>query len=140
MATYQLVGSQDPAGRIDRVEVESPTEENPEGKVLELHGAPQELSDDQYSKLSRFVRLQPVKAEEQADPQYVDQPGVKLESLSTDVPPDPGTAPDVGALDKEGLQAELARVQAEGHLQDVDPKANKADLQDSLRKYHGQEA
>jgi hypothetical protein len=62
------------------------------------------------------------------------------ESLSTDVPPDPGTAPDVGALDKEGLQAELARVQAEGHLQDVDPKANKADLQDSLRKYHGQEA
>jgi hypothetical protein len=40
MATYQLVGSQDPASRIDRVEVESPTEENPEGKVLELHGAP----------------------------------------------------------------------------------------------------
>jgi hypothetical protein len=140
MATYQLVGSQDPASRIDRVEVESPSEEYPEGKILELHGAPQELSDEQYSKLSRYVRLQPVKADAEAEVHYVDQPGVKFESLSTDSPPDPGTAPEVGSLNKEELVTELERVQAEGHLQDVSPKANKDELAKALREYHGQEA
>jgi hypothetical protein len=140
MATYQLVGSQNPDSRIDRVEVESPTEENPDGKVLELHGAPRELSDDQYAKLSRFVKLQPVPAEEAAEVQYVDQPGVNLTSMSTDVPPDLGTAPDVGSLDKEGLQTELARLQGDGYLQDVDPKSTKDKLADALRKFHGQEA
>lgn len=140
MAAYQLVGAQDPANRIDRWVVESPSEENPDGKVLELHGAPVELSPEQYAVGSRFMRLQPVKAEETPEPQFIDQPGVNLTSLSTDVPPDPGTAPDVGSLDKEGLQAELARVQAEGALQDVSPKANKEELQKALRSYHGQEA
>ena len=140
MATYQLVGSQDPASRIDRVQVESPTDENPDGKVLELHGQPQELTDDQYSKLAPFVKLRPVPKEEVAETHFVDQPGVTLESQSTDVPPDLGTAPDVGSLNKEQLQTELARVQAEGNLQDVDPKSNKEDLAKALREYHGQEA
>src|SRR3954462_8330462 len=138
MATYQLVGAQDPTNRIDRVLVESPTEENPDGKVLELHGEPQELSADQYAKLSGFVRLQPVEEADEPVAQYVDQPGVERTSLSTDVPPDLGTAPDVGSLDKEALQTELVRVQAEGGLQDVSPKANKEELQKALRSYHGQ--
>lgn len=140
MATYQLVGSQDPTGRIDRVEVESPSEENPDGKVLVLHGEPQELSDEQYSTLSRFVRLQPVKAEEVPDVQYVDQPGVNLESMSTDNPPDPGTSPDIATLNKSQLETELARVQAEGHLQDVSSKSTKEELSKALSKYYGQEA
>lgn len=140
MATYQLVGSQDPASRIDRVQVEGSSEDYPEGKFLELHGAPQELSDDQYYKLSRFVRLHPVADGETPDVQYVDQPGVALESLSTDDPPNLGTAPIVGSLNKEELQTELARVQAEGHLQSVDPKSNKDDLAKALREFYGQEA
>src|SRR4051812_35356090 len=138
--TYQLVGSQDLAGRIERVLVEHPTEENPDGKTLELHGPAVELSQEQYAKLSSFVRLEPVKAEEAPQPVFVDQPGVNRPSMSTDSPPNLGTAPDVGALNKDELVTELARVQAEGGLQDVDPKSNKDELQKALRKYHGQEA
>ena len=140
MATYQLVGSQDPANRIDQVLVESPTEDNPEGKMLVLHGEPKELSDEQYSKLSRYVRLEPVKASGEAEVHYVDQPGVNMPSQSTDSPPDLGTAPDVDSLSKDDLQTELARVQAEGGLQDVSPKSTKEELQKALRDYHGQGA
>jgi hypothetical protein len=138
--TYRLVGSQDPASRIDRWDVESPSEDNPSGKTLFLHGRAEELDDRQYAIGSQFLKLEPVKAEKEVQAQVVDQPGVRVASLSTDKPPDPGTAPEVGSLDKEGLQTELARVQAEGFLQDVDPKSNKEDLAKALRKHHGQGA
>lgn len=140
MATYQLVGSQDPASRIDRVNVEDPTEENPDGKVLELHGEPKELSDEQYATLSRYVKLKPIEEPEAAEVQFVDQPGVAAVSSSTAVPPVLGTAPEVDSLDKKGLETELARVQAEGDLQDVSPKANKEELAKALRDFHGQGA
>lgn len=50
---YQLVGSADPTSRIDRVEVAK-------GLVLELGGEPQELSDEQATKLSGYVNLRQV--------------------------------------------------------------------------------
>lgn len=133
MATYQLVGSQDPAGRIDRVEVESPTEENPEGKVLLLNGEPQELSQEQYSKLSRYVKLEPVTAEEAPTPNLVDQPGVEIESLSTDVPPDPGTEPAIEDMDRDQLRAEARRVGA-----DAPGNASKDDLKKAIQAKRGE--
>jgi hypothetical protein len=56
--TYRLVGSQDPSSRIDRVVVEEPSAENPEGKVLELNGNPVELDDDQVMKIAGVARLE----------------------------------------------------------------------------------
>jgi hypothetical protein len=56
--TYRLVGSQDPSSRIDRVVVEEPSGDNPEGKVLELNGDPVELSDDQVMKIAGVARLE----------------------------------------------------------------------------------
>jgi len=140
--TYRLTGSQDPASRIDRVLVEAPTEESPEGKVLELDGPAVELSDDQYSKLAAYVRLEPVKAQEEPEPQIVDQPGVGISSRSTAVPPETGTTPDVDKLSKDELMHELERVRAQDSdaLQDVSEKSNKEDLRKALRDYHGQGA
>jgi hypothetical protein len=140
--TYRLAGTQDPASRIDRWVVEGPSEDFPEGKVLELGGSPLELSDAQYTVGSRFVRLEPVKAEKESQVQLVDQPGVNLVSLSTDNPPDPGTAPDVGSLSKDELVAELDRVRASdpSALADVSSSAKKEDLQKALRDHYGQGA
>jgi hypothetical protein len=139
---YRLTGAQDPASRIDRVEVESASEDFPEGKVLELDGAPVELSDEQYTKLSGFVQLEPVKDGDVVEAQVVDQPGVTIASLSTDNPPDPGTTPDVGSLDKDGLVVELNRVRATDPqaLPGLTERSNKEDLKKGLARYHGQEA
>jgi hypothetical protein len=140
--TYRLTGAQDPADRIDRVLVESPSEDFPDGKVLELGGEAVPLSEDQYVKLSRFVRLEPVKVTEEAQVQLVDQPGVERSSLSTDDPPDLGTAPDVDSLSKDELVAELERVRASDvtALRHVTSSSKKEDLQRALRDYYGQGA
>jgi hypothetical protein len=57
--TYRLVGAQDPTNRIDRWVVESPSEDYPEGKVLERDGDAVELSQEQYSIGSRFSSSSP---------------------------------------------------------------------------------
>jgi hypothetical protein len=139
---YRLTGAQNPASRIDRVEVESASEEFPEGKILELDGRPVELNDDQYTKLSSFVKLEPVKDDDVVEAQVVDQPGVAIASQSTDNPPDLGTAPDIGSLDKEGLVAEFTRVRAQDPqaLPELSERSNKEDLKKGLASHYGQEA
>src|SRR3954468_7460216 len=139
---YRLTGAQTPAGRIDRVAVESPSEDFPEGKVLELGGNPVELSDEQVSVLSNHVRLEPVKAAGDVVPQIVDQPGVAQPSQSTDVPPDPGTTPQISGLNKEELVAELGRVRSQdpAALPDLTERSSKEDLRTGLSDYHGLEA
>jgi hypothetical protein len=57
--TYRLVGSQDPASRIDSVQVADQT--------LELNGEPMELDDAQVADLSRYVRLEPVSEEQEGE-------------------------------------------------------------------------
>jgi hypothetical protein len=140
--TYRLVGSQDPANRIDRWEVESPSEDFPDGKILTLNGPAVELSDEQYNIGARFLHLEPVPADQFAEFNFVDQPGVERESLSTDVPPDPGTAPDVDSMSKQQLVSELERVRRTdpNAASGVEATANKEDLAKALRSYHGQEA
>jgi hypothetical protein len=128
MATYRLAGAQDPANRIDRWVVESPSDDFPDGKVLEFGGDPVELTDAQYSIGSRFLRLEPVKAGGDPEPTLVDQPGVALPSLSTDVPPDPGTLPDVEQMNNEQLRAEAERVGA-----DVSGKRSNEDLKRAIQ-------
>lgn len=139
---YRLVGAQNPADRIDQVLVESASEDYPDGKVLALDGPALPLSDDQYAKLSRFVRLEPVKPDRTPDLQIVDQPGVEVESLSTDEPPDPGTTPDIDGLSKGELVAELDRVRATDPtaLPDMSERSNMDDLKRALNDYHGQGA
>jgi hypothetical protein len=139
---YRLTGAQDPASRIDRVEVEGPSEDFPDGKVLELGGAPVELNNEQVSVLSSYVRLEPVKGEEQADVQTIDQPGVEITSRSTDIPPDPGTVPQVSDMDKEGLVAELGRVRSQdpAALPDLTERSSKEDLRKGLSNHYGQGA
>lgn len=139
---YRLTGAQDPSNRIDRVQVESPSEDFPNGKILELNGAAVELSDDQVAKLSPFVKLDAVKDSEDVVAQVVDQPGVQVASTSTDTPPDPGTTPQVSSLDKEGLVAELGRVRSQDPeaLPELTDRSNKEDLKRGLARYHGQEA
>src|ERR1044072_9102278 len=122
MAYYKLVGSQDPASRIDRVEGERPSEDNAEGNTLSLNGDAASLSDEQYQKLSSFVRLEPSDAPDPAA-QTVDQPGVELVSRSTDNPPDPGTTPPLDDLKKDELVAEAER---QGVA--VSPSDKKADI------------
>jgi hypothetical protein len=138
---YRLTGAQDPASRIDRVEVESASEDFPEGKVLELGGLPVELNEEQYTKLSGFVQLEPAN-EGFVEPQVVDQPGVSISSLSTDNPPDPGTAPQVDNLNKDELVAEFNRVRTQdpNALPDLSERSNKEDLKKGLASYYGQEA
>jgi hypothetical protein len=109
--------------------VEGASEDFPEGKVLELGGPALELSDEQYVTLSRFVRLEPVRAQEEPEPQLVDQPGVQMQSLSTDVPPDPGTVPDIEDMDRDELRAEARRVGAE-----VPGNASKEELKRAIRE------
>jgi hypothetical protein len=129
MATYRLAGAQNPADRIERWVVESPSDDFPDGKVLELDGVPVELTDDQYSIGSRFLRLEPVKSGDgDTEPPLVDQPGVALPSLSTDVPPDPGTLPDVEQMNNEQLRAEAERVGA-----DVSGKRSNEDLKRAIQ-------
>jgi hypothetical protein len=128
MATYRLAGAQDPANRIDRWVVESPSDDFPDGKVLELGGTPVELTDDQYSIGSRFLRLEPVKTGSDPEPTLVDQPGVALPSLSTDNPPDPGTVPALEDMDREQLRSEARRVGAE-----TAGNASKEDLKRSIQ-------
>jgi hypothetical protein len=139
---YRLIGAQDPANRIDRVLVESPSDDYPDGKVLELNGAAVELNDDQVATLSAHVKLDPVRDSEDATAQVVDQPGVNLPSQSTDNPPDLGTTPDVSKLDKDGLVAELGRVRSQDPeaLPELTDRSNKEDLKKGLSRYHGQEA
>lgn len=109
--SYRLAGSQNPESRIDRVRFESPSEEFPDGKVLELDGEPQELTDEQVVKLSTFVRLDPVNVKQEGEPApIVDQPGVGLPSQSTDQPPDPGTLPDIESMNRDQLLEEANRI------------------------------
>lgn len=142
---YQLTGSQQAGGRVDRVLVETATEEHPE-KVMELNGDPVELSDEQYAKLSGFVRLRPIEKSEakqlQQQPDVVDQPGVNRTSTSTDDPPDPGTNPDIGSLSKDelGLEVERVRLANPGAVEGVTSRSSKEDMQKALRRYYGQEA
>lgn len=142
---YQLTGSQQPGGRIDRVVVENATGDHPE-KVLELDGEPKQLSDEQYARLSGFVRLRPIEKAEarqlENEPELVDQPGVQRTSTSTDVPPDPGTTPEVGSLNKDELALEVERVRLAnaGAMEGVTSRSSKEDMQKALRRYYGQEA
>lgn len=142
---YQLTGSQQPGGRIDRVLVENATDDHPE-KVMELDGDPVELSPEQYAKLSGFVRLRPIEKSEakqlEAEPDVVDQPGVDRTSTSTDDPPDTGTRPDIGSLSKEelGLEVERIRITNPGAMEGVTSRSNQKDMQSALRRYYGQEA
>jgi hypothetical protein len=126
--TYRLVGAQDPASRIDRWVVESPSEDLPEGKVLELDGEAVELSNEQYQIGSRFLRLEPSKSDEEPVVPLVDQPGVELTSMSTDVPPDPGTVPAIEDMDREQLRSEARRVGAE-----APGNASKEDLKKAIQ-------
>lgn len=128
MAAYRLVGAQDPANRIDRWVVESPSDDFPDGKVLTLNGDPVELTDDQYSIGSRFMRLDPVKAGADPEPTFVDQPGVELPSMSTDSPPDPGTVPALEDMDREQLRDEARRIGV-----DAPGNASKEDLKKSIQ-------
>lgn len=139
---YRLTGAQDPSARIDRVLVESASEDHPQGKVLELNGRAVELSDEQVGTLSGFVRLEAVKEGESVAAQVVDQPDVDLASRSTDNPPDLGTAPDVSKLDKDGLVALLDRVRAQDPqaLEGLSERSNKEDLKQGLSAHYGQEA
>ena len=61
---YRLAGSQDPVNRIDRLVVGPPSEEFPDGKVLELGGDALELTDEEYAKAAGIARLEPVKKSE----------------------------------------------------------------------------
>jgi hypothetical protein len=126
--TYRLVGAQDPTNRIDRWVVESPSEEYPEGKVLERDGDPVELSQEQYSIGSRFLRLEPVQDVKELTELLVDQPGVERTSASTDVPPDPGTTPPLEDMDRDQLRTEARRVGAE-----VPGNAGKDDLKKAIQ-------
>lgn len=132
--SYRLVGSQNPDSRIDRVLVESPSEDFPDGKHLVLDGDPQELSDDQVAKLSAFVRLQPIDVKKEGDlAPVVDQPGVDRPSMSTDNPPDPGTLPDIDDMTVDQLHAEARRVGA-----DIPSGANKEGLKKAIRSARGE--
>lgn len=133
MAFYRLVGAQDPTNRIDRWRVESESDDFPDGKVLELDGEPVELTDEQYSIGSRFLRLEPVKPDGDPEPQLVDQPGVALPSLSTDAPPDPGTVPDIEQMNNEQLRAEAERVGA-----DVSGRRSNEDLKRAITAKRGE--
>lgn len=139
---YRLTGAQDPADRIDRVEVEGASDDFPEGKVLELNGDAVELSDEQVQKLSPYVKLEPVKGSAAAPAETVDQPGVDLTSQSTAEPPDPGTVPEISSLNKDELVAELGRVRVQepGALPRLSDRSNVEELKRGLRRYHNQEA
>lgn len=130
MATaYRLVGAQDPASRIDRWKAESPSDDYPDGKTLVLGGKPVELTEDQYAIGSRFLRLEPVSAEQQeTQPVLIDQPGVALPSLSTDVPPEPGTLPDIDEMNNEQLRSEAERIGA-----DVSGKRSNEDIKSAIK-------
>lgn len=138
--TYRLVGSQDPASRVDRVLVESPSDDYPQGKELLLGGDPVELNDDQVAKLSSYVKLEQVKSSDEQSAPLVDQPDVQRASTSTDVPPDPGTTPDIDSMNKDQLVEEVSRQQARSPsaLQGVSSKSSKEELQNALRDHYGQ--
>jgi len=128
--SYRLVGSQNPDSRVERVLVESPSDDFPDGKHLLLNGDPVELNADQVSKLSAYVRLEPVDVKKEGAPvQVVDQPGVNVPSQSTDNPPDPGTLPDLDDMNHEQLQDEARRVGA-----DVPGNASKDSLKKAILK------
>jgi hypothetical protein len=134
--TYRLVGSQDPSGRIDAITVESPSEDYPDGKTLELNGAPVELDAEQVAKISAYARLEPVPVE----PPVVDQPGVDRPSQSTDNPPDLGTIPDLSALSQDELFAQVER-ERRGNpavLSQVNARSSKSDLRQALNDHYAQ--
>jgi hypothetical protein len=139
--TYRLVGSQDPTSRIERVLVESPSDEYPEGKRLELGGAAVPLSAEQVAKLSAYARLEPVKESDAAvEPPIVDQPGVQRESMSTDNPPDLGTVPDFSNMSQDELYAQVER-ERRGNaavMPDVNARSSKKDLQQALNDHYAQ--
>jgi hypothetical protein len=125
--TYRLTGAQDPASRIDRWAVEGPSEDFPDGKVLELGGPAVELTQEQYAIGSRFLRLEPAEVESM-ELREVDQPDVHMTSMSTDVPPDPGTVLDLEDMDREQLRTEARRVGAE-----APGNASKEDLKRAIQ-------
>jgi hypothetical protein len=53
---------------------------------------------------------------------------VEVQSLSTDVPPDPGTLPDIEEMDREQLRDEARRVGA-----DAPGNASKEDLRKAIQ-------
>jgi hypothetical protein len=138
--TYRLVGSQNPADRIDRISVESPSDEYPEGKTLELNGEPVELDNDQVAKISAFARLEPVDASDPEEPPVVDQAGVDRTSMSTDRPPDTGTTPDLDSLSQDELfaQVEIERRRSGAALPDVNARSSKQDLRRALNDHYAQ--
>jgi len=138
--TYRLVGSQDPGSRLDRVLVESPSDEHPDGKTLELDGEPVELSGDQVAKISVFARLEPVKDSDPDLPPVVDQPGVDRPSMSTDDPPDLGTTQDLETLNQEELfdEVERARRRDPSAVPDVNARSSKQDLRKALNDHYKQ--
>jgi hypothetical protein len=138
--TYRLVGSQDPSGRIDAITVESPSEDYPDGKTLELNGAPVELDAEQVAKISAYARLEPVEESDPVEPPVVDQPGVDRPSQSTDNPPDLGTIPDLSALSQDELFAQVER-ERRGNpavLSQVNARSSKSDLRQALNDHYAQ--
>lgn len=145
---YRLVGSVGAGSRIDRVEVESPDAENPEGKVLTLHdpnwgleGNYQPLSQEQVDKLQLYVQLEEVDPSGEAIVQTVDQPDLDRVSTSTDTPPDPGHTPTAGELEAMNgteLDAEIALVRERnpGALPDLKGNASLADKRAALLDYY----
>lgn len=112
---YRHVGFVDQSSRPERVEVEAPTAENPKGKVLILDGDPVELSDDQVTKISQWVRLQPVDAEEATDhaQQTIDQP-VNPPMLSQSTDGNTGTSPDFDEMELKGVKEYLSENDVSG--------------------------
>lgn len=138
---YVLEGASDPASRIERVIVESPSADAPEGKVLLLDGEPKPLSSEQVMRLSAYVRLRETDAPNQGEAvQWVDQPGVELPSRSTDRPPQPGATPDLGAMGRDELRDEVARVRQadQGALDDLKGNASMDDMRRALREHYAE--
>lgn len=148
---YRLVGSVEPGSRIDRVEVESPSADYPQGKVLELHDPAQgrignvvELDPDQTDKLSNYVELEQV-TQEQVDNEAlgvpIDQPDLDRSSDSTDDPPQTGHVPtedEVNAMSKDALDAEIASVRARNPtaLDTIKGNATNEDKRAALLDYY----
>lgn len=109
---YRFTRYVDPSSRPDSVQFESPSADHPEGRFLHFEGEAEELTDDQYVKLSRFIGLTEVTDEDEADTQFLAQPGLEgRESTSTDNPPQPGAVPDLSGENKQAL---VDRIEARG--------------------------
>ena len=119
---YELVGGVNENDRIDRVQVETASEDHPQGKFLRtadssLPGDTMvELTDDQVSRLAPYVSLRKVEdpGADAASTLIVQQPGVPSESHSTDVPPKLGAIPHFDAMNFEDLRKLAGEREIEG--------------------------